>query len=94
MEEDFEWDYRKAAGNLAKHGVTFDAAREVFQDPFAVEWLDESEKYGEERFVIIGSVENRLVVVAFTTRGQAIRIISARLAESYERRRYYEENSA
>ena len=94
MGEDFEWDYRKATANLARHGVSFDAAREVFKDPFAVEWLDESENYGEDRFVILGSVENRLVVVAFTMRGLAIRIVSARLAEPYERRRYYEENSA
>jgi uncharacterized DUF497 family protein len=94
MDEDFEWDYRKAASNFAKHGVSFDAAREVFQDPFAIEWFDERENYGEERFVLVESVESRLVVVAFTRRGQAIRIISARLAEPYERRRYYEENSA
>ena len=93
MDEDFEWDYRKAASNFAKHGVSFDAAREVFQDPFAIEWFDERENYGEERFVLL-SVESRLVVVAFTRRGQAIRIILARLAEPYERRRYYEENSA
>ncbi|MBV9590070.1 MAG: BrnT family toxin [Hyphomicrobiales bacterium] len=94
MDEDFEWDYRKPTTNFAKHGVSFDAARGVFKDPFAVEWLDASEDYGEERLVIIGSVENRLITVAFTMRARAIRIISARLAERYERRRYYEENSS
>ena len=51
MDEDFEWDYRKATTNFAKHGVSFDAARGVFKDPFAVEWLDGSEDYGEERLV-------------------------------------------
>jgi uncharacterized DUF497 family protein len=88
----FQWDDTKAATNIADHGVTFEAARDVFKDPFALDWLDESEDYGEDRFVIVGMTGGRLVVVAFTLRGEAIRIISARLAEPYERRMYHEEN--
>ena len=39
----FQWDDAKAAANLANHGATFEAARLVFKDPFALDWLDESE---------------------------------------------------
>ncbi len=74
------------------HGVSFEAARAVFKDPFALEWLDRRKAYGEDRFVIIGMAEGRLIYVAYTMRGDVIRIISARGAEPYERRRYHEEN--
>ena len=53
----FQWDDAKAAANFAKHGVTFGAARLVFKDPFALDWLDESKGYGECRYVIIGMAE-------------------------------------
>jgi uncharacterized DUF497 family protein len=89
----FEWDEIKAAKNYAAHGVRFKAARGVFKDPFAIEWLDDQEPYGEDRFVIVGMVEGRLLYVAYTMRGEVIRIISARGAEPYERRRYHEENA-
>jgi uncharacterized protein len=92
-DDSFEWDGTKAAKNYATHGVSFEAAREVFKDPFAIEWLDDRESYGEDRFVIIGMVESRLLYVAYTMRGEVIRISSARGAEAYERRRYHEENS-
>ena len=67
-------------------------ARDVFKDPFAIEWLDDREDYGEDRYVIIGTVNNRLLCVAYTMRGEAIRIISARGAEPHERRQYHEDN--
>jgi uncharacterized DUF497 family protein len=89
----FEWDESKAAKNYAAHGVSFEAAQSIFKDPFAIEWLDDREPYGEDRFVIIGMAEGRLLYVAYTMRGDVIRIISARGAESYERRRYLEENA-
>lgn len=88
----FQWDGIKAIKNVASHGVTFEAARLVFRDPFALDWLDESENYGEDRYVIVGMVERRLLYVAYTMRGEAIRIISARLAEPFERRRYSDDN--
>ena len=90
---EFEWDAVKAARNEADHGVTFEMARDVFKDPFAIEWLDDREDYGEERYVIIGMVSNRLLFAAYTMRGESIRIISARGAEPYERRQYHEANS-
>jgi uncharacterized DUF497 family protein len=89
----FEWDDAKAAANYATHGVRFEAAREVFKDPFAIEQLDDRKDYGEDRFTIIGLVDGRLLFVAYTMRGETIRIISARGAQPHERRYYHEENS-
>ncbi len=91
-DDDFQWDDRKAADNYAKHGVKFEAARDVFKDPFALGHIDDREDYGEERFTIIGMVNGRLLFVAYTLRGEAIRIISARGAEPYEQRAYHEQN--
>jgi uncharacterized DUF497 family protein len=92
-DDDFEWDDAKAASNYARHGVTFDMARVVFQDPFAIDWLDDREAYGEARYVTIGMVDGRLLYVAYTMRDDRIRIISARGAEPHERRQYHEDNS-
>jgi uncharacterized DUF497 family protein len=91
-EPEFEWDAVKAARNEVDHGVTFEMARDVFKDPFAIELLDAREDYGEDRYVIIGMVSNRLLFVAYTMRGEAIRIISARGAEPHESRQYHEDN--
>jgi len=90
----FEWDDAKAAKNYAKHGVTFEAARDVFDDPFALDWTDKGQDEGEQRFTTLGMVEGRLLFVVYTMRGDAIRIISARLAEPFERRMYHDENKA
>ena len=89
---EFEWDDAKAAANHRRHGINFHAARLVFKDPFAIELLDDREDYGEERFSIIGMVEGRVLFVTYTLRNNTIRIISARGAEPYERRKYHEEN--
>ncbi len=79
----FQWSDRKAASNIVDHGVTFDAARDVFIDPFAIDQLDDREDYGEDRFAIIGRARRRLPYVAYTMRGEMIRIISARAAEPH-----------
>ena len=92
-DESFEWDDAKAAGNYAAHGVSFEAARDVLKDAFAVDWLDERVPYVEDRYVIIVMVESRLLYVAYTMRSDKIRIISARGAEPYEKRRHHEENA-
>lgn len=86
----FDWDPAKAASNEAEHGITFDIACIVFNDPFAVEWFDDRENYGEDRYVILGMADDRLLYVAYTMRGDVIRIISARGAEPHERRQYHE----
>ena len=89
---EFEWDDAKAAANFAKHKVSFHAARWAFADVFAVEREDDTEDYGEPRFNLLGMVEGRVLFVAYTVRGEIIRIISACEAEPYERRLYHEEN--
>lgn len=86
----FEWDEVKAEDNYAKHGVTFELAKRVFEDPFAIEFLDDREDYGEERFVIIGSADAQVLYVAYTERDDAIRIISARRATKHEQKAYFQ----
>lgn len=90
MDEDgFEWDPKKAAANVKKHKIDFQAARRVFDDLFAYIEEDTSEDYGEERRIAIGMVDDLLIAVVFTERGEQTRIISARKANSHEQRRYY-----
>jgi uncharacterized DUF497 family protein len=89
----FEWDKDKAAANVAKHGIRFDYAARVFDDPYRIEREDSSIDYGESRYQVLGSVAGYVLFVAFTYRGEAIRIISARRATRYERRQYYEISS-
>ena len=93
QDDDFEWDDRKATANARKHAVTFEMARDVFKDPFAIDELDDRADFGEVRFATTGMVEGHLLFVAYTMRGERIRIISARGAEPHEQRRYHEENS-
>lgn len=91
-EDDFEWDDAKAAQNLAYHGVSFETAKRVFEDPFAAERLDDRADYGEDRYILIGMVDDRILCVIYTLRNGTIRIISARGAEPSEKRRYHEDN--
>jgi uncharacterized DUF497 family protein len=86
-------DDAKAAANLAKRRVSFEQARAAFNDAFAIEFVDDREDYGEERLILLGMVEHRLLFVVYTIREDSMRIISARAAEPHERRRYHEENS-
>lgn len=79
---------------MRTHGVSFDLAKTVFKDPFALEWLDEREEYGEERFVIIGMAEGKILLfVAYTEREERIRIISARRVTQYEQDEYFRQNA-
>jgi uncharacterized DUF497 family protein len=89
MPDDFEWDRAKAAANYKKHGVRFEHAALAFEDPFALIELDDSEEYGEDRFLLTGRAAGGIVVVVFTERKERVRIISAREATDYERRNYY-----
>jgi len=92
--EEFEWDDDKAAANARKHGVTFEEARGVFRDPWAIELVDDRAAYGEDRFVLIGMTQSRVLVVVYVLREQRNRIISARKAEPNERRAYHEQDNA
>ncbi|MBZ0168831.1 hypothetical protein MELA_03022 [Candidatus Methylomirabilis lanthanidiphila] len=88
----FEWDPKKAAANLAKHGVSFKEGLTVFLDPLARIFDDEDHSIEEEREIIIGySTKRRLLLVCFTSRGASIRIVSVRKA-TWRERYDYEEN--
>jgi uncharacterized DUF497 family protein len=89
----FDWDPDKAAENLEKHKVSFEVAQRVFDNPFHIDAIDDREDYGEERSNILGMVDGRLLVVTYTLRGGATRLISARKAEPVESRRYHEEKN-
>ena len=84
---EFEWDARKAASNLRKHGIDFADAATVLYDELAVTAADEERD--EEQFVTIGmDALGRLLVVVYTWRGDRVRLISARRATPLERRQY------
>ena len=86
--EGFEWDDAKAEANRRKHKISFRAASRVFDDPLVLIVHDVSEDYGEDRFLATGRVDDLLITVAYTERGDRIRIISARKANANERRAY------
>jgi uncharacterized DUF497 family protein len=84
----FEWDRRKNQINVEKHGLDFADFYEVFQSPMLVK-IDDREDYGEERWIGIGLMEMRVVVIVFTEpKEDTIRVISFRKATTYERKRY------
>jgi uncharacterized DUF497 family protein len=86
---EFEWDEAKAASNVIKHGITFVEAATVFGDPLAITFYDPDHSDNEDRFLTIGlSVNNRVVLVSHTDRGNVVRIISARVATKAERKGY------
>jgi len=85
----FEWDPEKAANNLQKHNVSFVEAATVFFDTLSMTIPDPLHSVEEDRFVITGlSNRQRVLVVVHADRGDRIRIISARLASSSERKKY------
>ena len=87
----FEWDPRKSRANKAKHGVSFEEARSAFQDENARVIPDSEHSEEEERFILLGmSIGLRLLVVCHCYREseQVIRVISARRADTSERRDY------
>lgn len=88
---EFEWDEDKNWQNIRKHGMDFDDAWEVFEGPLVVE-LDTRTDYGEDRWIVIGLLGSRTVVVTFTLQGaQTIRIISLRKASRHECKKFEEE---
>jgi hypothetical protein len=78
---EFEWDPAKAALNLRKHGISFPYATRVFLDSHRLERFDTREEYGEDRWVVLGRVDDFVLVVVYTLRGSDIRLISARKAD-------------
>lgn len=88
---EFEWDAEKERINIAKHGLDFSTAALVFADPSRIERFDELHSIYEDRYITIGQINGIavVVVVVYTERRDAIRIISARLATRREKEVYY-----
>lgn len=87
----FEWDENKATSNLSKHGVSFEEAKTVFNDPLYVDFYDPDHSEREERYLIVGeSEQGRLLIVSYTDRRDSIRLISARIVTPAEREAYEE----
>ena len=85
----FEWDPKKAATNVRKHGIRFADAVSVLEDSRAITVSDDS--IDEQRWVTIGmDAVDRILVVVYTWRGEKIRIISARRATQRESQQYPE----
>ena len=87
----FEWDAAKAKSNKKKHGVSFEEARSVFYDEFAVQFFDEDNSESEDRFLMLGfSDEARFLIVCHCERdlGNIVRIISSRKATKNETNYY------
>ena len=86
---DFGWDEEKARSNLAKHGVSFAEATEVFGDGLSATVADPDRSQSEQRFLIFGqTLGGRHLVVAFAEGGGRIRLISARAMTRSERKVY------
>jgi uncharacterized protein len=86
----YEWDERKRRTNIKKHGIDFIDVSQVF-DNDVVLLPDERSDYGETRFIAIGILKTQVVVVAYTERGENIRIISARKATKNEQIYYFQQ---
>ena len=86
----FEWDDTKSRSTFRARGFDFAYAARVFADSRRLERLDSRNDYGEERRQTIDEVDGRIFFVAFTRRGGAIRIISARRAHDHEESAYRE----
>ncbi len=85
---EFEWDEKKDKANQRKHGMSFEFAAQVFLDGHRKELRDERSIY-EDRWITIGLVDGREIIVAYTMRHDLVRLISARGADRREREDYW-----
>jgi uncharacterized DUF497 family protein len=84
----FEWDEEKNQINIRKHGLSFADAWRMFNAPMLTK-LDDRQEYGEDRWIAIGLLDTRVVVLIYTERSEdSIHIISLRKAKTYERKQY------
>jgi uncharacterized DUF497 family protein len=87
----FEWDEEKNVANRGKHGISFEEARTIFDDPLYVDFYDPGHSREEHRFIIIGqSSQGRLLIASYTEHDDTIRLISARELTPTEREDYEE----
>jgi uncharacterized DUF497 family protein len=92
----FEWDENKAISNQEKHGISFEEAKSVFADSLGRLISDPDHSENEERFILMGvSSRLRLLIVCHCEKDKnSIRIISARKADRFERKKYEEKSYA
>lgn len=83
----FEWDDDKNKINIQKHGFDFSDAKHIFEDPYLV-LEDKRKDYGEKRFIAVGWINSRLVILIYTKRKQNYRIISLRKANEREKKKF------
>jgi len=86
---DFVWDETKRLLNLRKHGIDFVDCASLFSG-LTVSWPDSRFEYGEQRYIAVGLVRGRVLVVAFTEIRDVIRVISMRKASRHEEAGYFE----
>jgi uncharacterized DUF497 family protein len=86
----FIWNRLKAENNHRKHGITFEKATEIFNDPFFIEEYDEESSVNEDRYNITGFFNVRYITVSFALRDNLTRIFSARKADIEEEEAYNE----
>ncbi len=84
----FEWNQKKNQINYEKHGLSFEDAELIFASK-TVSFKDDREDYGEERFITLGKLKNRVIVVVHTQRDLVTRIISMRKANEREKKIYF-----
>lgn len=85
----YEWDNNKNQKNIERHGIDFQDAYLIFEQPILVK-VDNRKDYGEKRLIGLGILFEVVVVIVFTNRGNAIRVISIRRANKNERKIYQE----
>ena len=85
----FEWNEKKCRENQRKHGLNFEDVELVFEGD-SITFLDDRLDYGEERYITLGAIDGRIVVIVHTLRGETIRIISMRKANAREKKIYQE----
>ncbi|NQZ11156.1 MAG: BrnT family toxin [Algicola sp.] len=91
----FDWHAEKETKNIKKHGISFEEARSVFFDEFAVQFFDQDNSETEDRFLMLGMIiETNLLIVCHCERddGNTIRMISARKATKKESKHYHRGN--
>jgi uncharacterized DUF497 family protein len=88
----FEWDEQKAEANFVKHGVSFEEAKTIFDDPLYVDFYDPDHSQDEHRYIMIGlSNQGRLLIASYAGRDDSIRLINARQVTRSERETYEED---
>ena len=87
----FECDEEKAEANVAKHGVSFEEAKTIFDDPLYVDFYDPDHSQDEHRYIMIGlSNQGRLLIASYAGRNDTVRLINARQVTRSEREAYEE----